>query len=246
MSAESDAQTEPLPGLGGLSLTTLKKIDTHLESIGQLLLPAARPLFTVPVETNIADAVADLRLLLTELPLGAGIYIWYVEAPADKLVQSWNARMDHYQTTILANSVESESQILITSKGKLRPLEVALSPLSQPPAQLLSRLPEAVSSHVLYVGESGGDSRARLQAHCKGSAETGSLKLGGCIVPKGLNTQQRGFFQDFVEKDLSLMDQAGITSISCLRIGMPGVAHYRRRTYEGILREALLPVVGAR
>ncbi|MFP2924858.1 hypothetical protein ACLESO_06505 [Pyxidicoccus sp. 3LG] len=226
-----------------LTPATEEKFNAWFKEIAAALRNIEQVVFTVPVDRGVAKASVDLEAAIKAVPLKPGIYLWYVKADLSRLIEAWGCRRSLYKNLTDSNKTEMKIR---TDKGKGRAMKFSLSPLSAEPASLLTRH-GGEERLLLYVGESGASNICgRLNGHRLGHPETGSLKLTGCTPLDDLPPDQKTEYDRFVESDRELIDQAGITSIICCYIGLKSVPRYRRISYEAILREALLPIVGAR
>ncbi|QDF06009.1 hypothetical protein [Myxococcus xanthus] len=226
-----------------LTREATKKIDQYLKEVAASLIETEQDVFTVKVDGEFERVSTKLEEAITQATLKPGVYLWYVEADPATLISVWDQRSKHYKKMTKGNKAPSPKQIL-TMKNERRAMKFSLSPLSEKPAPLRMRI-EGKSKLLLYVGESGADDICgRLDGHRLGHPETGSLKLAGCGPIGGLTEAAQAAYDEFLARDRTLMNNASITSITCTYINLEAVARYRRRTYEGILREALLPLVG--
>lgn len=223
---------------GGITMTVEINQET-LDSYKRRLQPIVDDLITSSIKFAVTSK-SDIESVLVDYPDSRGLYIWSATCDPNLLIAKWNERISlHMQFE--TNNAESPNPIK-TSSGKLINF---LLPRVNPqwerdfnPAYLDNEV-----EIVLYIGKAQGTNvtlRKRLIEHCEASIQTSALKLFCTSNPKNGNK----LTQSFIKKDTLLLRGLSLSNLSCKAIVIDESQKDRFLTYERILREVLVPIIG--
>ncbi|MBT2282186.1 hypothetical protein J7E78_01290 [Paenibacillus polymyxa] len=170
-----------------------------------------------------------------------GLYTWYATCNPYNVKALWIKRKALYQKYMQLNS-ESNNSIKTFKGDSIKFLLPEINPKWNQDSEYNS---QEYSDVCLYVGAAKGNKetlRERILCHYNGSIQTSALKLIGSTLEK--QRKANSLIKEFLEIESELIDDFKLHSIYCEVILIDQSESDRLYTYERILRECRMPLIG--